>query len=125
MKFIRRFLFSRRTLHDLERMAWQHSISAAYSESVVPELEKLMDAEKERVGKLKEQIAEKEKDPTYNSRQERKALEKEVETAEAQIAEYGKQIAAVRREAQTFRAQCAEKMARRKFFKTVFSKECK
>ena len=125
MKFIRRFLFKKKMLGDLERGAWVGNLNAAYSEQVAPELEKLMEAEKERIEKLRAQIAEKEKDPTYNSRQERKALEKEVETAEAKTAEYEKQVGAVRREAQTFRVQAAEKMARREFFKQIFSKECR
>ncbi len=112
-------------LGDLERGAWIGNLNAAYSEEVAPEFEKLMMVEKERIEKLMAQIAEKEKDPTYNSRQERKALEKEVETAEAKTAEYEKRIAAVRREAQTFRAQASEKTARREFFKQIFKRECR
>ncbi len=125
MKFIRRFLFRRKTLADLERGSWQNSISAAYSESVIPELEKLMEAERKTIEGRKEKIAELEQSPTYGARQERKALEKEIEMAETKLREYEKQVEAVRREAVTFRAQASEKLARREFFKQVLKKECK
>lgn len=125
MKFICRFLFRRNVLTDLERGAWQNKISAAYSESIVPELEKLAEAERQRISEQNAKIAELEKSPTYNSRQERRAFEKEVETAETKIKEFEQQLGAVKREAVTFRAQASEKLARREFFKKVFARECK
>lgn len=125
MNFIHKILFRRRVSSELERGAWMGDLNASYSESVAAELEKLKEAEAKRIGELKERVAEKENDTTYSARQERKALEKELETAEAQAKGYDQQIGTVRREAQTFRAQASEKRARRVFFRDIFFKECK
>ncbi|MBI4160049.1 hypothetical protein HY504_02690 [Candidatus Wolfebacteria bacterium] len=125
MKFIKRFLFKRKVLNDLQRAAWQHNINAAYSEAVVPDLETLKKAERGKNEERKNKIANLENSASYNSRQERKALEAEVEASEGKIKELDRQIEAVRREAQTFRAQSAEKLTRREFFKKVFMRECK
>lgn len=125
MNFIRKILFRRRISSELEHGAWMGDLNASYSESVAAELEKLKEAETKRIGELKAQIAEKEIDTAYSARQERRALEKELETAEAQAKGYGQQIGTVRREAQTFRAQASEKRARRVFFRDIFFKECK
>lgn len=125
MKFITRFLFKRKALDDLQRAAWQHNINAAYSEAVVPDLETLKKAEQEKAEERKKRIADLETSPIYNSRQERKTLENELGVSEKRIAELDRQIEAVRREAQTFRAQASEKLVRREFFKKIIEKECK
>lgn len=121
LRTISRFFFKRRMLRELSHAAWQKETMADYSLSVVPELEKLQKAEEERKSETQKKIVELESDPSYNSRQERKGLEKELTETEKRIAKYKADQLQVKNEAQIMRAQSAEIEHRREFTKQTFS----
>ena len=121
LRILNRFLFKRRTLRELSRAAWQKEMMADYSLNVVPDLEQLEKAEGERKSEAQKKIEELEISPSYNSRQERKALEKELEEIDRKIAKYKADQLQVKNESQVMRAQAAEIEHRREFIRQTFS----
>ena len=120
MRFIQRFFFKRQFLRKLAGESWVKEAMAEYSLSVVPELENLQRAEEARKEEIEKKIAELGENPSYNSRQERKAQEKELEQ-EKMIAKYKADAANVMQEAAILRAQVAETAHRREVVKRKFS----
>ena len=121
LRILNRFLFKRRTLRELSRVAWQKEMMADYSLNVVPDLEHLEKTEGERKSETQKKIEELEISSSYNSRQGRKALEKELEEIDRKIAKYKADQLQVKNESQVMCAEAAEIEHRREFIRQTFS----
>lgn len=121
LKILNRFLYKQHALRELDRAAWQKEMMADYSLNIVPDLEQLEKAECERKSEARKKVEGLEANPSYNSRQERKALEKEIEEIDRKIAKYKADQLQVKNESQVMRAQAAEIEHRREFIRRTFS----
>lgn len=106
MKFIKRFLFKRWLARLIEKQAWESELNADYDESLIPDLEKLVQLKKSELEKAEAELSSGNLDGHKREDREKikeiservKRLKREIELAENTIAEVKKAVASKRQE---------------------------